>query len=194
MRAQQWTDAAIIEAIGNTEQTRDLALYHIVYQTDWKKMIIAYVVQHGGDTHDGDDVFQEALFQFDRNIRMGFFEGKSALKTYFFVIAKRRWWKISSRRKPTQELSPEHYEGEAESAEARVISEEKRDYLRKATAQIGERCQKILQLYQLDYSMEEIAEAVGLSSDDMAKKEAYRCRTRLRQFLENNPDWKNLLN
>lgn len=194
MREHQWTDAAIIEAIKGKEDARDRALYHIVYQTGWKKMVAHYVLQSGGDAADADDVFQEALLQFERSVRFSRFEGKSALKTYFFIIAKRRWWRMSKQRRPTQELSPVHYDAVAESAEAHVISEEKREYLRKATAQIGERCQKILQLYQLDYSMGEIAEAIGLSSDDMAKKEAYRCRMRLRQFLENNQDWKNLLN
>lgn len=194
MRAKQWTDAAIIEAIRGTEQTRNLALYYIVYETDWKKMTVNYVLQNGGETYAGEDAFLEALLQFERNIRLGYFEGRSALKTYFFIIAKRYWWKIMRQHKITGELSTEHYVGTEESAEASFISKEKREYLSKAIAQIGERCQKILQLYQLDYSMEEIAQAIGLSSDEMAKKESYRCRMRLRQFLENNPAWKNFLN
>lgn len=42
--------------------------------------------------------------------------------------------------------------------------------------------------------MEEIAQQVGLSSADMAKKENYRCRLKLKAFFDNNPGWLNLVN
>lgn len=194
MLSKRWTDAAILQAINGTEEEREQGLYHIFHQTEWKNSVINYIRQNGGDTQDGEDIFQEAIILLDRSIRQGNFEGKSELRTYFFAIAKRRWWKFLSRRKPTQELQPQHYDENVDSAEVKVLSEEKKNYLRDALKQIGDRCKTILELYQLDYTMAEIAAAVGLSNDAMAKKEAYRCRLRLRQYLENNPEWKNLTN
>ena len=155
-------------------------------------MIVRYIEQHGGSTQDGEDVFQETLILFDRSIRKGNFKGKSSLKTYFFAIAKYYWWKLRSRRRPTRELSPQDYDETVDSVEVYVLEEEKKQYLRQAMQQIGDRCKAILRLYQLDYSMQEIARDIGLSSDAMAKKETYRCRMRLRAYLENNPDWKTL--
>ena len=65
--------------------------------------------------------------------------------------------------------------------------------MEKALDNIGVRCKKILRLKQLDHSLDEIANEVGLSSASMAKKEAYRCRIRFRKFLDDNPDWKDLI-
>ena len=50
-----------------------------------------------------------------------------------------------------------------------------------------DRCRDLLRLYQLDHSMEEIARMMQYSNADVAKKEAYRCRMRFRELLENNP-------
>ena len=71
---------------------------------------------------------------------------------------------------------------------------EKRHFLDEALKQVGDRCRQILKLYSLRYSMEEIAQQVGLSSADMAKKENYRCRLKLKAFFDNNPGWLNLVN
>ncbi|HQU59773.1 MAG TPA: RNA polymerase sigma factor, partial [Saprospiraceae bacterium] len=190
MKEHQWADEALISAITGTSESREKALQYVFHQTEWKEVVLRFVQQYGGNEQDGEDIFQETIILFDRNLRQAKFEGKSALKTYFMAIAKRRWWKQAGKRRPQEELTPQHYEAAEPSVECQVISEEQASYLAQAMEQAGSRCKEILKLYQLDYSMEEIARAVALSSAAMAKKEAYRCRQRLRQFLENNPHWK----
>ena len=59
--------------------------------------------------------------------------------------------------------------------------------------QVGERCKKILELWKLSYSMEEIAAEVGFSSAQMARKNKYRCHKRLIELLEKHPKLKDLL-
>ncbi|MBK6930670.1 MAG: sigma-70 family RNA polymerase sigma factor [Saprospirales bacterium] len=194
MRATTWNDETLLRAIQGERSGRDAALRHIFQHPEWNKAVDLFVRQYGGNTHDADDVFQEAVIQLDKNIRLNRFEGNSALKTYFVAIAKRIWWKMLERRRSTDELQAHHIDGIDEAPDLRLMSEERKSYLRAALGQIGARCKEILQLYQLDYSMEEIASAVGLSNPEMAKKEAYRCRMRLRQFFENNGDWKALVN
>ena len=46
----------------------------------------------------------------------------------------------------------------------------------------------LLNLYKLSYSMDEIAQNIGLSSPEMAKKEVYRCRERLRNQLNSQSE------
>lgn len=194
MQTKKWTDEMIIHALtGKDEAQYNLGLYHVMQNALWKKTVSGYVLQHGGNTEDVEDVFQEAVIAFERAVRKEIFKGESSLITFFVSIAKRKWWSIIKRRKPTEEIAPHHVEQEVESAEDYALKEEKKHFLAQALSRIGERCKKILQLYQLDYSMEEIAAATGISSADMAKKEAYRCRVRLRQFFDDNPGWKNLI-
>lgn len=192
MSKDQWTDDRIVKAINGTAAERDRALQYIFQESGWERRVIDFVSQNGGNAQDGEDIFQETLVLFDRNIRLGYFEGKSALGTYFIGIAKRRWWKTLERRRPSEELKPQHYEAETESADAFVLNAEKKQYIQTALAQTGARCQQLFQLYQLEYTMEELARELQLSSAAMAKKEAYRCRQRLRQFFDDNPGWKQL--
>jgi len=91
------------------------------------------------------------------------------------------------------ELKPQHTQEEVASVEEAVIQEEKKKYLAQAIAKIGERCRRILKLYGLNYSMDEIAQELGLKNAEMAKKATYRCRNRLRDFLDSNPEWKTLI-
>jgi RNA polymerase sigma factor (sigma-70 family) len=193
MNAGLQIDKDIIDGIKAGGIAREKALYHIFFQSDWKGLAIRYVLQNKGDQHDGDDIAQMALIILDRNIRLEKFRGQSALKTYFLAIARLQWLKKLRDRKSTDELQPEHYETSGGNVEDSYINDERKTYLEKALDNIGARCKKILRLKQLDHSLDEIAQEVGLSSASMAKKEAYRCRIRFRKFLDDNPDWKDLI-
>ena len=120
--------------------------------------------------------------------------GKSALSTYFVAIAKWRWVTIRRQHGRYTDLSPTHYDEAVDSPEATTIEHEYRELFQEALGQIGDRCRHLLQLYQLDHSMEEIAELMQYSNAAVAKKEAYRCRMRFRELLENNPQYASLLN
>ncbi|MFT5168595.1 MAG: RNA polymerase sigma factor (sigma-70 family) [Saprospiraceae bacterium] len=187
------TDKEIIEGIKAEGISREKALYHIFFQQDWKGLVIRYVLQQGGDQHDGDDVAQTAFISLERNVRLDKFKEQSALKTYFLSIARLQWLKKLRDRKSTDELKPELYEKSGDNIEDNYISDEKKRYFDKILDKVGERCKKIMLLKQLDHSLEEIAEKAGLSSAGMAKKESYRCRVRFRKLLDDNPNWIDLI-
>lgn len=184
-----WTDESLLAAIQSGGQAREDALRRIYLMPGLRETVARFVFDNGGSRADAQDVFQEALVLFDRNLREGRFEGKSALATYFVAIAKWRWVTLRRQQGRYQELSPAQYDGEVESAEAETLRAEHRDLLAEAMGHIGERCRELLRLYQLDYAMDEIAGKMGYAGADVAKKEAYRCRMRLREHLENHPLW-----
>ncbi len=190
----EWTDEALAQAIRSGGPQREAALQAIYQRPGLRETVIRLVLDHGGNRDDALDVFQETLVLFDRNLREGRFEGRSALATYFVGIAKWRWLAVRRQQVRFTELSTSQYDGEVESPEAEVLRAEHRDWLEKALGQLGERCRQLLRLYQLDYSMEEITKTMHYANTDVAKKEAYRCRMRFRQLLEQFPQWKDLLN
>jgi RNA polymerase sigma factor (sigma-70 family) len=132
---------------------------------------------------DAKDVFQETLIRFDQNLREGRFEGRSSLSTYFVAIAKWHWVSLARKANKTTVLEPSDLEGADAGVEQGYLAEEQKKLLESAMAQTGERCKQLLKLYQLDYNMEEIAQHLGYNNADVAKKEAYRCRARLREVL-----------
>lgn len=181
------TDESLLAAIRNGGPAREEALRHFYLLPGLRASVARFVLDNGGGNADVQDVFQEALVLFDRNLREGRFEGKSALTTYFVAIAKWRWVTMRRQQGRYQELSPARYDAEVESVETEVLRTEQREWLAEAMSHIGERCRELLRRYQLDYSMEEIAREMGYSNAETAKKEAYRCRMKLREQLEKHP-------
>ena len=55
-------------------------------------------------------------------------------------------------------------------------------------AQVGERCQKLLGLFQLDYSMRDIRERMGYASDQVAANEVHGCREKLKKVIQQDPE------
>ena len=188
-----WTDETLLAAVQGGGQEREAALRHLYLLPGLREAVFRFVLENGGNRSDAQDVFQEALVLFDRNLREGRFEGKSTLKTYFVAIAKWHWVGLRRQQGRYVEWEPTQYDGAAESPEAETLRAEHRELLAEAMGHIGERCRELLRLYQLDYAMEEIARKMGYSGADSAKKEAYRCRTKLREHLENHPSWSDYL-
>ena len=189
-----WTDEALANAIRHGGPQREAALQVMYQKPGLRETVMRLVLEQGGNRDDALDVFQETLVLFDRNLREGRFEGRSSLSTYFVGIAKWHWLAQRRQRGRQAELLPVHHDGLVESPEAEVLQAEHRGWLEAALGRIGERCRELLRLYQLDYSMEEIAQTMRYANPDVAKKEAYRCRMRFRELLEQYPQWNDLLN
>ncbi len=193
MANTNWTDEALIAGIQNGGSAREEALKRIYLTPGLRETVLRHVYEHGGSREDAQDIFQETLVLFDRNLREGRFEGKSALSTYFVAIAKWRWVTVRRQKGRYTDLAPTHFDEAVESPEATTIQSEYRELFQEALGQIGDRCRELLKLYQLDHSMEEIADMMQYSNANVAKKEAYRCRGRFRELLETNPEYAALL-
>lgn len=189
----EMTDEKIVQGIMGVSSNREQVLHYLYMQSGWKAIVLDFINKNKGNEFDGEDVFQEALIAFDRAIRTGKFRGESSLKTYFFNIAKFQWFKQLKKRHPQEELTFQEHPDKVDSPEVVIIAEEKRLFFDKMLALLGEACQKVMQLYQLNYSMEEMAQELGLKNAAMAKKKKYRCLERLNEFLDQNPDWKYLI-
>lgn len=184
-----WNDEQLIQAINGTSEERNDAMRYIFKNLEWRSMVVQYVQHKGGNEPDGEDVFQEAIILFDRNLRQGKFKGGSSLKTYFYGIVKWYWLGQIRKKRTLEELASLGEPGQDEGVEARVINTEKAEYLQKALDQIGKRCKTILNLYGRRYSMDEIAAELGLAHGKVAKKAAYRCRMKLSAFFDRHPEW-----
>lgn len=184
-----------MEAIkSGNERKRDWALYQFYADREIRTWVTSYILRQGGQEEDAEDVFQESIIIFDRNIREGKYEGKSTLKTYLLAVVKWGWLTYIRKKGRHDEFKPEQITDAAESPEFNLISEEKTTLVEQAIDQIDERCQTLLRYYKLDYSMKEMVDLMGFSSPEMAKKQAYRCRERLRAYFLTQPDLLQALN
>lgn len=182
-----YTDDQIIRSLLGSELQREQVFAYLYRTSGWREWVIRHVAAEGGDEPAGEDVFQETLILFDRNIREGRFSNESALKTYFLGIAKQYWFNRRRNIRPVP-LSPDYDQPVSENPERIALQEERRNIIDLVLEHLGEHCKKVLQLYKLSLSNEEIAQELELSSPEMAKKYTYRCREKFKSFVSGRKD------
>ena len=140
-----------------------------------------YIVQNSGNAEEAKDVFQEAITAAWLNVKEGKFEPKdeTALGGYLYRIARYKWLdKVKSKEYRTTVRLADDYDP-AEEAEINERDEKLRK-LRLLYAQLGERCQLILnRFYYGKMSLEEIGEELGFDAATV-KTQKYRCMKKLR--------------
>jgi RNA polymerase sigma factor (sigma-70 family) len=189
-------DARIISDILAGGQSRMEALRIIYQNRKLKDMVSAFVKNNKGSAEDGQDVFHDGIIILDQNIRAGKFRGESPLDGYLYSICRFAWMNRMRKQARTVYVETPPTADEAPAAtspEAIILDEERKNVLNRLMSSIGERCAKILELWKLSYSMEEIAEQLGFSSADMARKAKYRCHLALLEQIKSNPHWEALL-
>ncbi|MFN0212660.1 MAG: RNA polymerase sigma factor [Saprospiraceae bacterium] len=182
-------DSELLEALQGSDSEREHALQHFFENPRLLPWVLRHVRLQGGSEQDGKDVFEESFLIFERQVRMGHFRGESTLETYFHGIARWQWLAFRRKNRPTTDFETQlEMPSEDCSPEKILISEERRVILSGLMAQVGERCQKLLGLFQLNYSMREIREQMGFASDQVAANEVHGCREKLKKIIQKHPE------
>ncbi len=184
-------DKILIEAFkGGDPRKRDWALYQMYKNSDLRASVSIYIRGLGGKQEDVEDIFQEAIILFDRNLRSGVYRGESSLKTYFIGMVKWLWLGVMRKKNiKAEEFHPEMIGLEVDGPEQGMIAREKQAYFESVISKLGAQCKELLSYYKLDYTMKEIALLMDFSSPEMAKKQAYRCREKLKSYLADQKDY-----
>lgn len=189
-----WTDDAIVRSIASGGVARDAALEWWFRDQGLQRWVRQYTVQHGGTETDGEDLYHDTFITFDRLLREGKYRGEAALKTFFCSIAKWQWF---NRQKKLGRLVTIE---QAELPETSVFAaddwydRERQGVFERMFSTLGEKCKKLLTLYQLSYSMKEIAAEMGYASDQVAMNQCAECRKKLKTLIENSAELKEFLN
>ena len=181
-------EAELLAALTGSESERRQALQHFFENPRLLQWVIRQVRMQGGSEQDGEDVFEEAFIVFERQVRTGHFRGDSSLETWFHGIARWQWLAFRRKQRPTMDVEQAVLPSVEQTPEKILISEERRVILQQLLAQVGERCQKLLGLFQLNHSMREIRELLGYSSDQVAANEVHSCREKLKKVIHQHPE------
>lgn len=182
-------DGDLVSALKGSEIERRQALQHFFQNPRLMNWVLKYVQVQGGSEQDGKDVFEESFILFERQIRTGNYRGDSSLETYFHGIARWQWVAFRRKNRPDADLDKQpETASEDHSPEKILISQERRIILSNLMTQVGERCQKLIGLFQLNYSMREIREMQGYSSDQVAANEVHSCREKLKKVIQQRPE------
>jgi RNA polymerase sigma factor (sigma-70 family) len=186
-------DAALLAAMQGSETERRQALQYFFENPRLLAWVMRHVQIQGGSAQDAKDVFEESFIVFERQIRTGHFRGESALETWFHGIVRWQWLAMRRKQHPYDEISDLNQPPNDPTPEKILISEERRVILQTLIAQVGERCQKLLGLFQLHYSMREIRDTMGYASDQVAANQIHDCREKLKKIIHQQPENMDLL-
>lgn len=190
MKTASYSDSEIVEAIKSGGRGRQDVIRFLYGQKDLQNKIIQFVQRNSGNFQDGQDMFHEGIIVMDRNIRQDKFKMESSVNGYLFSIC-RFLWMNQIRKQGKTSLTEDNSrldEVEESTPETQLFDNEQKTVLRKLMSHLGERCQKILELWKLSYSMDEIATELNFSSAAMARKNKYRCQKSLMEIVGNNPE------
>lgn len=182
-------DSDLVAALQGSDSERGQALDHFFQNPRLLSWVLRYVRLQGGSEQNGKDMFEESFLIFERQVRTGHFRGESSLVTYFHGIVRWQWLAFRRKNKPTADLDAQpEMSSEDHSPEEILISEERRVILSGLMTQVGERCQKLLGLFQLNYSMRDIRELMGYASDQVAANEVHGCREKLKKVIHQDSE------
>ncbi len=181
-------DAELVHMIRKGGVDREKALKTIYTNSKIKEKLASMILFNNGNSQDGEDMYQEAIIVLDKNIREGNFRTEGSLESYLFSIGKFLW--MNQLRKKKLTLKEKFYDheliGEGIEPDLLMINDQRNTLLKELLGKLGKRCQEILALWQLSYSMEEIATRLGLHDSSTARKAKYDCQQQLIKIVHQN--------
>ena len=171
-------------AVGNRRATEMIYKQH-------NKVVVSWIVNHGGNAPDAEDVFQEAMVVLYEKAQNEDFRLSCKIGTYIFAISKHLWFKKLERHQRNPAILTDNIGGEdgrdwtyEDDVKAHMEREAHYDQLNGALDQLGEPCRSLLKaFYHQDKSMQEIAAMFGYTNPDNAKTQKYKCLNRLRKIF-----------
>lgn len=177
-------------------RNNNIVLKHI-YKSYYHK-INAFVCNNNGDNNDANDVFQEAIIIIYRKLKEQNLTLEScAFETYLYSVCRLLWLKQLEKKKNSivnvydiHEYSDViHDDGINEIAQKNEKYKLFQDHFKK----LGKDCQKILQLFFDKVPLKQVAEIMGLTSENYAKKRKHQCKEYLVRSIKQDTEYKNII-
>ncbi|MCC6186603.1 MAG: sigma-70 family RNA polymerase sigma factor [Chitinophagaceae bacterium] len=181
------TEHQQLEGLANN----DRKITELIYRNNYKQ-VQALVQNKGGNSDDGDDVFQEAMTVLFQKAQQEDFRLSCKIGTYLVAVAKFIWYKKLQQQNRRPDYVPfdsgSDEKGESHQYEDDIKVQKERELhfaqLDVAMDDLGEPCASLLKaFYHENKSMQEIALRFGYTNPDNAKTQKYKCLSRLKKLF-----------
>ena len=189
-------DVQILEAIQRGGREREKAITQLFQDTILRKSVGGYIHKRGGQDYEIEEIFSHAIVEFDEKIRLGKVQIQSGIRAYLFGIC-RMMWRNCQRKSGTRQEFKEQFTTFSQQSKEQFASlqeemekKEKAEQLKQLLDRLSPTLRKVLRLWMLGYSMEEIAQKCGLANANTAK--VYKCKAmkKLRGLIGSHPGLK----
>ncbi len=161
-----------------------------------RPIIRGLVRNYGGSEADAKDIFQDAVLLVYQKAQRPDFQLISKFSTYFYGVCHNLWLNRCTKKSTTAEVTlteDAKYIPDDSSLEEDLMNVEQGKLFWRAFRQLGEDCQKVLELFFQKIPMEAIAAQMGFGSEGYAKRRKRQCKDRLTELAKQDPAYLELL-
>jgi RNA polymerase sigma factor (sigma-70 family) len=153
-------------------------------------LVQRYITKRSGRKEDADDVFQDAMMIFYKQVVKNSFDSKYNVYGYLYRLSINCWInkvKKESRIELKDEMPEAGTEEVMEVTESMITGRDE-NLLKDVFSDIGDKCIELL-TYTIYYNllMEDIMIRMGFTSVSAVKMQQQRCKQKLIKEIENNP-------
>lgn len=183
-----YTEASIIDGIAR----RQNEVLEYVYNT-YYPMVRHLVIYNNGTDEDATEVFQEAIIVVFEKIISNELDLNCSLKTFLYSISRNLW--LQHLERINRQVSFEDIEKHLVLDESEMYDDfqyHRKKIYQKHFMALTEKCRRILELYFMNKSFDEIADVMGFSSRRYAIKRKYECAKSLFSRIYNDPEFRKI--
>jgi RNA polymerase sigma factor (sigma-70 family) len=169
---------------------RDNKVLTIIYKELFPGIAI-YIKNHGGNTDDAKDVFQESIIIIFRQLEEKGLEIKTGFENYLYGVARVVWLNLL-RRKEIHDRNInliEEPDTEYNLFDELIEEDLELRIFRKHFLSLGPECQKILKLHSNDVSNKTISEMLEYKNEKVVSNVRYKCKEKLVEKIKNDPEY-----
>lgn len=186
-RSHYETDEEFVLAI-RAGGHRNAHAVDILYRTHMNtvvQQVQRYVGYKSRQLGDVRDLAQDAFIIMEEKIRLGGYNDGSLLHFWIGIakgLLRNKMKKDAKTNLVDDTLQFDKVDGE--SPESLLVDQQRAEMLDALLDELGTRCKEVLKLWSRSYSMREITEIVGFSSEAMARKTKFKCKKKLIDLLD----------
>ena len=166
--------------------------YKSIY-TSCFPMVRSMVLKNGGDVDNARDIFQEAIMVLYQNTSKEKFQLNVTTCTYLYSIARNKWLQHIRDTGKITRLDLTHDRDDGSDSIENDLRKQQQRLLIKHLNQLGEKCRTILKHYFEGMQGEEITKEMEFSSYQYYRVAKNRCTENLKQLMQKDPIFKELL-
>lgn len=179
------------------EQDRNKVIEYIYFNQKIKSNLNNYIKKFGGSADDAELIFSDMIVQFIKTmLSKADFQGESTLEAYLMGIGKNLW--ISEAKRRNRNIAIDSYDSFPEeldpyTPEKLFFTEENKIVLDHLLSNLRTNCKEVLMYWANGFAVHEIMNLLKYQSEGMARKKKSQCMKELLDYIEDNPQIKNLL-
>lgn len=185
----------LLQRIRLNKVSRDQVIGELYHDSALRSSIRSMMKSKGATEEDVQEVFNICIIKFVKTvIKNSDINISHTVQSYITGIARFEWYGIlRDRKKHTHQELDAWRKTENTTPESLLIDGDQKTLILDLLNAVGDKCKEVLLLWANGYKMKEIAVSVNYKSEGMAKKKKHQCFKNLLNYIEKNPDIKNLI-